>query len=453
MSQPVDQLPSPHHSLPASAAAELRSDIRSELGAALAIAKHAESAGRGLSGTEQQQIEVHRANAAALRSTLANGHQGAPGYMSGRASGDRRDQFRDVETGETIQSFGARDSISAYLAERGAFTPEASFDAPGGGASLGKIIVAGITGKNLSGLSRAEASSMSSGSVTSGGLLADAEVFGSVIDAARPLMATMRAGARTVVMDRGTIKLVRVDSPVVPGWVAEDEEQVESAPTFSALVLTALNLAVEVRISEELLMDAPDAATVVEQQLVKGFALELDRVGLVGRGLVSEPRGIANHPNVLTDALGANGAVPTSYDFLLDALFAVRAENYEPTAGIYSVRTAKTLAKLKRTVETLDQLPAPAEVAALPRFATTQVGNDFTQGSSTASSIAIVGDYAQLLFGLRSELRIEASKHAYNTTSGSAFSKRQVAIRGWLRGDVGLVRAAAFHVTTGINAS
>lgn len=443
--------PTANSSLSQSDADAYRTEVRTELAAALAIAKPAADAGRGLTSDEESKIAAHRRNADRAKYVLEHGH-GAPSHQS---RGESLDDLMTLD-GARVVTFGAKDSISAHLARRGAFGADG--DGWGGqaskrSASIGRLIRAGVTGRNLTGLSRAEASSLSGGSLSNGGLLASPEIFGSVIDAARPLMATARAGARTVLMDQPVAKFVRVDAPVVPGWVAEEEEQVESAPTFSALVLTATNLAVEVRISEELLQDAPDAEQVVEEQLIKGFAQELDRVGLVGTGANGQPRGIAYAVGVLTDALGANGSVPTSFDWLIDALFAVRAENYEPTAGIYSVRTAKTLAKLKRTIETLDQLPVPAEVAALARYATTQIGNDFTQGSSTASSIAIVGDFTSLLFGIRSELRIEASKHAYNTTSGSAFSKRQVAIRGWLRGDVGLLRKSAFHVTTGINAS
>lgn len=60
-----------------------------------------------------------------------------------------------------------------------------------------------------------------------------------------------------------------------------------------------------------------------------------------------------------------------------------------------------------------------------------------------------MGDFSQLLVGMRTELTIEASRVAADTTS-SAFSNLQVWIRAYLRADANVMQPSFFSVLTGI---
>ena len=65
---------------------------------------------------------------------------------------------------------------------------------------------------------------------------------------------------------------------------------------------------------------------------------------------------------------------------------------------------------------------------------TKQIPVNMTKGTSSNASIAVAGDYSQLLIGLRTTLTIEASREAGDGTEG-AFSKLQVWVRAYLRAD------------------
>ena len=94
--------------------------------------------------------------------------------------------------------------------------------------------------------------------------------------------------------------------------------------------------------------DTPVGFAAIENALTTSVAQAVDYAALRGTGTGSEPRGILHTAGINTLAFGgSNGATPTDYDFLLDAIGNVWDENGEPTAAIYSSRTATTLAKLK----------------------------------------------------------------------------------------------------------
>lgn len=88
----------------------------------------------------------------------------------------------------------------------------------------------------------------------------------------------------------------------------------------------------------------------------------------------------------------------------------VRTANGEPVAAIYHPRTAGALDRLEDT--TGQPLQPPESFRALRRFTTTASPINQVQGSATNASDAIVGDFSQLLIGVRTEMRIEVSREA-----------------------------------------
>ena len=63
-------------------------------------------------------------------------------------------------------------------------------------------------------------------------------------------------------------------------------------------------------------------------------------------------------------------------------------------------------------------------------FVTKQCPITETQGSSNAASTVFVGDFTQVLLGMRTEMTIELSREA-----GDAFQRLHVLLRGYLRAD------------------
>jgi HK97 family phage major capsid protein len=121
--------------------------------------------------------------------------------------------------------------------------------------------------------------------------------------------------------------------------------------------------------------------------------------------------------------------------------------NEHPNAVIYNARTAGELDLLRAT--TGEVLPPPGSVADLQRLVTNAIPSNLTVGTSSDTSEAYVGDYAQLLMGSRTELVLEVSREA-NVGATSMFTTLQSAVRVYLRCDFQVARPAAFRVVCGI---
>jgi HK97 family phage major capsid protein len=90
----------------------------------------------------------------------------------------------------------------------------------------------------------------------------------------------------------------------------------------------------------------------------------------------------------------------------------------------------------------LQPLVPPAAVQAVPEFLTNQIP---IQGTSPDMTDVYVGDFSQLMIGLRTSFRLEVSRVA-----GEAFERLQIWVRAYLRADVQLARPEAFAVLTDV---
>jgi len=169
--------------------------------------------------------------------------------------------------------------------------------------------------------------------------------------------------------------------------------------------------------------------------------VELERAGRFGSGSGQEPLGSANQAGMGTVSMGTNGAALTNFDPLIDGGVQVLEANAEPGAAVMSPRTAGELAKLKDANG--NPLRKPAMLDPIAELITTSVPNDQTQGTATNASSIVLGDWRQLIIGLRSELRIELLRETFagNHQYGFVFH---------MRGDFQPAHANAFSAVEGI---
>jgi HK97 family phage major capsid protein len=188
----------------------------------------------------------------------------------------------------------------------------------------------------------------------------------------------------------------------------------------------------------------PSASAAIQTEIEKALSLRLDYAILRGAGANEEPLGIRGQPNVTIQSLGANGAAITSYDWLVDAMAAVRSNNLEPNAVIYSSRTQQELSKLKDAQSRY--LAPPPDVASLTALVSNQIGNGYTIGTSSTTSEAYIAQWDQVLLGVRPTVgvRIRILNERF---LGDAL---QVGIIAWLRGDVQMAHGQAACVVEGI---
>jgi len=254
-----------------------------------------------------------------------------------------------------------------------------------------------------------------------------------IIDRARSKARIFQSGAQTVPMDSKTLTIARISGDPSTAWKSENSSHSASDVSTESLVFTAHTLISSVKMSVELSEDSPNASQVIEDTLSESLALELDRVALVGSGTDPEPQGLFGATNVQTVSMGTNGAALTDYDPFSDAYQKVLEANGTPNAAIFAPRTFGDIDKLKDT--TNQPLQPPMSYRELEKYQTTQVPINQSQGTGTGASTAFVGDFSQLLVGVRTDLRIEVSRVASDGTN-SAWEDLQVWIRAYLRADV-----------------
>lgn len=283
---------------------------------------------------------------------------------------------------------------------------------------------------------------LSEGSDSAGGYTVPKHLMSQVIDKMRGKTTVVQAGAMTIPLETQVTTIARVAADPAAGWRLENEAIAESAPTFEGVTFTARSLAVLVKVSRELLDDSIN----IEEALVNAFAgslaVELDRVALFGSGTAPEPRGIFNTTNVNSVSMGTNGAQLSTYGKLLDCLYELELDNAgKPTGAVMHPRTWRTI---QGFVDTTGQpLQAPSALATLPQLVTTTVPINQTQGTGTTCSSVIVGDYSQLLLGIRQEMRIEVLRERFA-------ENHQYAFVAHLRADVAVAHPESFCKLVGI---
>lgn len=275
---------------------------------------------------------------------------------------------------------------------------------------------------------------------TAGGYLVPMALSAQLIDRARAQAVLLRAGAGTIPMPTAEFDVARVAGDVTTEWVTESQTLTPTDMTFERVSLKAKALVASAKVSWELLQDATNIDDAVETSMGQAIALKLDEVGLRGDG-AGKPTGIRNQVGVqVVSSVGS----PTDYvKVAIDPVRLLADVNAEgPFASISAPRLYHSLAKLVTGI-TGDKtpLPPPQDWIDLRKFSTTQVPTNLGGGAN--GSEQYVGDFRQLVFGIRSELRIEVFREIYA-------DQRLVFLVAHMRGDLFLRHPDHFVVNTDI---
>lgn len=294
----------------------------------------------------------------------------------------------------------------------------------------------------------AELRAMQEGLDTAGGFLVPEILAAEVIDLARAQTAAVRAGAKTVPMPAANFSFARVDSDPVAAWKGELLAATVSDMTFGRINLAARTLVTMCKMSVELAEDASNLSDVVRTAMSSVMALEIDRAALRGEGGGITPLGLINWAGLGVFSMGTNGAALTDFAPFSQSVEQVRTANGEPTAAIFHPRTAGAVDRLEDT--TGQPLQPPASYQALQKFTTTSTPINQVQGSASNASDVIVGDFSQLLLGVRTDMRIEVSREAPDASGSSAFRDLAIMLRIYWRGDVAVARPSWFSRIVGV---
>jgi HK97 family phage major capsid protein len=286
-----------------------------------------------------------------------------------------------------------------------------------------------------------EERAMSIGTPSAGGYLVPTPLSLGIIDLARNQSRVLEAGAQTMVMEHETLRIARQLADPVATWRAESTPIALSDLTFDSITLNARTLAVIVLFSRELFEDAPNLDTVVRTSMTKSLALELDRVALYGTGDGIQPRGLKTTPGVGTLSMGVNGGAFTNYDPFIQAILQVASNNETANAAIMPPRAAASLATLKDSQGRY--LSPPTALSDLQMLTTRQLPVNLTQGTATNAADIFLGEWSELLLGLRTQVGIQLLDQRYADVG-------QIAMLAWLRADVAVAHPGAFTVIQGV---
>ena len=296
--------------------------------------------------------------------------------------------------------------------------------------SIGKVCRALVTGSWRD--AEAEQRAMSTGVNGYGGYLVPTMLSSNLIDAARAQSVCMRAGAVTVPLQSDNTTMARVATDPTYEVKSENDSFADGSVVFDKIEFTPKTVGVLIPCSRELAEDAPNFAQIMEQTLTRSFAAKLDYLGLQGPVTGGWPEGIVNWSGVNTTAI--SGAL--AWEDLVTGVEEVQTDNFEPTAIVLHPANWSALAQLLRNSEANNFSDAPSFLAPYTRYSST----------NCPSSDAIIGDFSQLAFGIRTDVQIEAS-----TEAGNAFAKHQVLVKLTCRVDIAAFNKLAFWVGTAIS--
>jgi HK97 family phage major capsid protein len=322
--------------------------------------------------------------------------------------------------------------------------------------SPGNFIRGCLTGKWTGAEAEQELRALSGFDLAGGGALVPGVLSDRVLDLARAKATFMQAGAITLPMESSTLAVARVTGDPTAAWYGELKTFTKSEPTFGLLNFDAKKCAVFVECPRELLEDASNAGSIIENSMVAALGLEIDRKAYFGMRPASnaganagggpiEPEGLAVAAGVGEYKLATNGAtiasVGNAYAPWSRAVELVETANHTPTVAVLHPRDVGTL---DRRLDNEGQPLRPfASWERLRKFSTTAIHTDFPCGSGDGS-VSFVGDFTGAAVGMRRTISLEVSR------LGDGFQKYAVQLLVVARLDVGFLYPAAFARIIGI---
>ncbi|HUP82226.1 MAG TPA: phage major capsid protein [Pirellula sp.] len=274
---------------------------------------------------------------------------------------------------------------------------------------------------------------MTSGTDSLGGILVPDRLSSDVIDLARAKSVLVDLGMTTIILDSGApTTIARVMAAPTPEVKAELVAFTPSDFTLSSVLLNPRTCGIYIETSRELVEDAPNFVTMIEEQLAKTMAMNIDKFGLVGFGAGSF--GLAGDINISETT--SSGAI--TWAKVATAGTTVRVANHVPS-GLVTYPTLQDALLNQASGDGTNS--AKLWQDAPPSLKNTKI----TDSSNMTSTKLVIGDFSKYAIGIVPSMQIEVS-----ATSGTMMQKHGVAIKAVVRCDFVLLDSSAFYRLTGL---
>lgn len=372
-----------------------------------------------------------------------------------------RFSFRNQQTGQVVHALRADEPISPAAYDNGfdgatIHTPGDPSSVSGHGAyngpRLGDVLNTLVTGRAMPDGHSVQAAL--GGTDSGGGYLLEPQVGSLVIDLARSASVALKAGVQTIPMDTAELTLARVTGDATGHWRPEAVNVPSSDVQFGRINLRAKTLAAVVPISVELLEDASNAGALIEGTIRRQLALMLDQAILRGNGAESQPLGIVNTGGVNSVA---SVGTPADYSEVSEGIGQIFDADFDGEPSDLSwVSNPRELRTYDGLVDTTGQPLKPTPWAeAVKSYSTTSMPTTLGGG---AESEMIVGDFSQVLVGLRTNgIRVRILESGNFTDSAGATHEAATSLQKlivcYLRADVATMRPEWLSVLSGVTAA
>ncbi|MGN6545927.1 MAG: phage major capsid protein [Aureliella sp.] len=251
------------------------------------------------------------------------------------------------------------------------------------------------------------------------------EQYAGTIDKARAKSVVMAAGATTIEMKSDEVRFGRRENIVTPEVKKELATFTAQRMTFGHVLLRSFTIGNLYEMSREWVEGTVNSAQLVDDAISLDLAIGIDKFALQGTG-DNQPVGLINMPNVSASTAGT-----FSWSDISGAATEIRVSNHEPNAVILHPTIHD---RAFNSVDNNGQwLAPPPTINKLKYLHTTNL--DTTNG--------VIGDFSKFVWGVRSELTIEAT-----TTGGDSFEKHSVLVKVVWRGDFTVADPTAFRKFT-----
>jgi HK97 family phage major capsid protein len=240
------------------------------------------------------------------------------------------------------------------------------------------------------------------------------------------------------------------DSGATEGWAGEGGAVGEYSPTYANVTFTGNALRRVVKVSKELVADAPSRGgdfsieSIVANRLGQLFSHSIEHALWQGNG-TNKPQGITSASLTAGDTLGSAGTLTA--DELIDFVYALPQKyRVSPTCAIVAHDSFfKAVRKLKHAVTTSGTIPylweesfqagEPARLLGIPVYASPYAT---TFGTTASATLAVIGDFQHFVMAERSGMEVQVLRELY---AGNG----QIGYMGEMRLDAKIARTDAFR--------
>ena len=207
------------------------------------------------------------------------------------------------------------------------------------------------------------------------------------------------------------------DAAGVATYVGESPSLTPGTAALGSQILQARTIA-SVQLASRQLVD--DNATtggiagLIEANVARALARAMDTSAIYGTG-TAQPWGLfsSQYSGTLQSvSMGTNGAAPTNFDQISQAVEKVRVANDNPTGAFTNPQTYGTYSRLKNTLN--DAIRPGADVLDVwpPSYSTAFTATE-TQGTSNVASSALAMNANRVIMGMRQGLVLSTLTERY----------------------------------------